>query len=105
MSQVVLELAFFEYLQEKVEDFRMRFFNFIEKDNRIGVSAYFFGEHAPVLKTDVSGRGSYKPRGIVFFHVIAHVYPDQQLFLPEQEFRQGFCEQGFSDTGRTEEYE
>src|SRR5690606_6590833 len=55
-SKTVGKLAIIECLQQQVENVRMRFFDFVQQNNRVGVSPDFFCQLTTFFITDVSGR-------------------------------------------------
>ena len=79
---------------------RMRFFDFVEKDDRIGPTPHCFGKLAAFLIPDVARRRTNQSGGSEFFHVLRHVDLDQGVGVAEHEFGQRAREIGFADTGR-----
>src|SRR5450759_4544550 len=84
---------------------RMSFFYFIHQNNGIWFPADFFGKLASLFITYISRRSSNKPGNGEFFHVFAHIDPDQIICCIEKKFGEHFCQLGFSNTSGTKEYE
>src|SRR2546430_17703398 len=80
----------------------MRFFYFIEENDRIGPAPDGFGKLAAFLVTDVTRRRADQSRDGVFLHVLAHVDPDHGVLVVEQKFRERSRQFGFADAGRSE---
>ena len=78
----------------------MRFFYFIEQDNRIRIAPDFFRQKTAVFKADITGRRPDEPGNRMFFHIIAHIDSDQRIGSPEKEARKRFCKQGLPYSGR-----
>src|SRR5256886_9482384 len=83
----------------------MRFFYFIEENDRIGPAPDGFGKLAAFLITDVTRRRADQSRDGVFLHILAHVDPDHGVLVVEQKFRERARQLGFADTGRAEKNE
>ena len=94
-----------EHLQEHVEDIRVRFLDLVEQDHRVGLAAYFLGQVAALLVTDVARGRADQPGHRVFLHELGHVETHHGVFGVEQELGQGTGQLGLADPGRTEEEE
>ena len=83
----------------------MRLLDFVEQHHRIGATADGFGQLAPLVVSDVPGRGSDQSGNRVLLHVFRHVNPDHRPLIVEEEFGQGASQLGLAYTGRTKEHE
>ena len=78
------DTAVIEYLQQNVEDVRMRFLDLIEQNNRIWFSAHCLGQLAALL---------------------THIDSNHVVLIVKQLFCQRFRKLCFTDTGRSKEQE
>ena len=81
-------MAIVKDLKEQVEYIRMGLLDFIQKDDGIGLTAYFFSELAALFVTDISGRRTHEARHGKLLHVFAHVDSDERVFAVEEELGQ-----------------
>ena len=99
------DTAVIEYLQQNVEDVRMRFLDLIEQNNRIWFSAHCLGQLAALLVAYISRRRSDQTGDGVFLHVFTHIDSNHVVLIIKQLFRQRFRKLCFTDTGRSKEQE
>mmetsp|Transcript_3247 Transcript_3247/g.10849 ORF Transcript_3247/g.10849 Transcript_3247/m.10849 type:complete len:579 (+) Transcript_3247:544-2280(+) len=78
-SFAVREAAVLEDLQEDVEHVRVRFFNLVQKHERVRVPSHRLRELPALLVPDVPGRRPDEPGHREGFHVLAHVDPHHRL--------------------------
>ena len=83
----------------------MGFFDFIEQDDRVGMTPYLLGELAAFFVADVAWRRADEPRNGVLLHILGHVDTHHGAFVVEQEFGEGASQFGFADAGWAEENE
>lgn len=93
----VREYAVLQNLQQDVENVGMSFFDFIEKHNRIRLSAHLFGELSALFEAYQSRCGAYEPRHAVLFHILAHIHADEQILVAEKRTSECLCKFGFTD--------
>ena len=84
------------HLQQYIKYVRVRLFNFIKQQNRVGVLADGISEDTALVKADIAGRRADKPRHRVLFHVLAHV---KALELHAQHGSKLFCHFGLAHAG------
>ena len=99
------DTAVIEYLQQNVEDVRMRFLDLIEQNNRIWFSAHCLGQLAALLVAYISRRRSDQTGDGVFLHVFTHIDSNHVVLIIKQLFCQRFRKLCFTDTGRSKEQE
>ena len=83
------EAAIIENLQQRIENFRMRFFDFVEQNHRIRATAHGFGQLPAFIITDVARRRANHPAHIEVLGVLAHIKTHERTFIIEQEFGEG----------------
>ncbi len=105
VAQAVGELSVFKYLQQDVEDIRMRFLDFVQQDDRIGRALHALGELTAFFVADVSRRRADQLRDRMLLHEFRHIEADQRFLAAEHELRQGASDFGLADAGGTEEQE
>ena len=69
----VRKAAFFEHLQQRVEDVGVCFFDLVEQHDRERLATNTLGELAALFESDVPGRGSEQSRGSVLLAIFRHV--------------------------------
>ena len=92
-----------EDLQEGVEDIGVRLFDLIEEHDAVGVATYRFGQLTGLVVAHVAGRRADHAADGVPLHVLAHVQPDERLFVVEQLLREGAGQLGLADAGGSQE--
>ncbi len=85
-SLTVGEAAVVEHLQQDVENLRMRLFDFVQQDHRVGLTPHRLGKVATFLVAHISRRGTDQARHRVLLHEFAHVDAHHLLFAVEEEF-------------------
>src|SRR5437016_10604831 len=105
IAETVSELTIFKYLQQDVEDIRVRFLDFIEQYDGVRRALHTFGELSTLFIANVSGRRADQLRHRVLLHELGHVEADQSLLGAEHELRERARYFGFADAGRTEKQE
>ena len=83
----------------------MRFFDFIEQYNGIGLTAHLFRQLTALIVTHISGRRTDQTGHRVALHIFGHIDSDHSVFIAEHGFRQGLTQLRFTNAGRTEEQE
>jgi len=61
------------HLEQDVEEIAVGLLDLVEQQNGVGLLAHPFHQLAPLVVSDVSGRGADQPRDRVLLHVLAHV--------------------------------
>ena len=89
-AETIGQSALFHDLEEHVEDVGVRFFDFIEQNDRVRSSADLLGQLTTFLVSNVSRRSTDQTADVVLFHVLAHVDMDQSVGVTEQAFGEGF---------------
>ena len=84
-------------LQQHVENVGMRFLDFVQQQNSIGVFGDGFGQKSALLETDIAWRRADQTGDCVALHVFGHVEADQ---FDAKGISQLPCDFGFSDAGR-----
>jgi len=92
-------------LEEDIEDIRVGFFHFVEKHNRVGLTAHSLAELTAFLVTDIAGRRSDEAGYGVLLHIFGHVETNDGAFIVEEKFREAFGEFGFANACGAEEEE
>ena len=104
-THAVGELTFVKDLQQNVIDIVVRFLDFVQQHDRVGLAAHLFGELAALFVTDIARRRADEAGNRVFLHVLAHVDADDSVLGVKEILCQHFGKIGFADTGGTEEDE
>ncbi len=99
------EAAVIEQLKQNVEHVAVCFFDLVEENYRVGLSANRFGELPTLFVADVSGRRADQPRHRMPLHVLGHVDSNQRVLVVEEELRERLGRLGLSDPRRSEEDE
>ena len=94
-----------KYLEQHIEDVRMRFLDLIKKDDGERFSAYCLRELSAFIVAYVSWRCSDQSGDGELLHILAHVDPDHVIFIIEEACRQCSRQLRLTDTGRSEEQE
>ena len=102
VSEIVLELSLFEYLEQNVENIGMSLLYFVQQDNAVGPPADLLGKDTAFFVSYVSRGGPDQPRNIMLFHEIGHVDSYQGFLVPEEEPCKGFGQQCLAHPGRSE---
>ncbi len=101
----IRQVPIFHNLQEHVEDFGVRLFDFVQEHHRIGAPAHRFGELATLLVANVSGRRTHQAADVVPLHEFTHVDLDECFFAAKQKLRQCFGQLRLTDTSRPQKNE
>ena len=99
------QMAVIEYLQQDVEDIRVRLFDFVEQDEAVGLAPHGLGELSALFIADVSGGRAYQARDGEFLHELGHVDADERVLTAEHELGQRSGQLGLADAGRPQEDE
>ena len=92
--------AVIQHLKQDVENVRVRFFNFIQKNDAVGLAAHRFGQIAPFFVANVSRRRTDQTSDRVLFHKFTHVDTNHGVFRIKEEFSQSLRQLRLTDTGR-----
>lgn len=76
--------AVVQYLQENVEHTLMSLFDFIEKNDTVGISSNLFRELTAFLVANIARRSTNQARNRVLFHVFAHINTNHVLIRIKQ---------------------
>ncbi len=98
-TEAIGKPTFFHHLQEHVEHIGVRFFDFIEKNHRIGTSTDFLSQLSTFLVSDISRRSPDQSAHVVLLHVFAHVDVYECIGISEEALGEGFGKQCLTDTG------
>src|SRR2546427_2118884 len=101
----VRQATVIEQLQQDVEYFWRRFFDFVEEDDAVGPAAHGLGQLASLFVADVAGRRPDQARDAVLLHVLRHINTNQGPLIVKEEFGQGACQFRFPNTGWSQEHE
>src|SRR5262245_11825208 len=85
-----------------MKNIRVCFFDFVQKNDRIGSSSDCLCKSPPLLITHISRRRADKSSNRMFFHVFAHIQADHGLLIIEKKLSQCFSSFSFSYTGRSQ---
>ena len=88
-------------LEQDVHDIRMRFFDFIEQNDAVRLSADFFRQLTGFVISDVSRRCADDAGNRVFLHEFRHIQADQGFRRVKEIQRQSANQFRFPDAGRT----
>ena len=83
----------------------MRFFDLVEKNHSVRLTANGLGELATFIKSHISRRSADETLNAKLFHVFAHIDTNECLFAIKEKRCQGLCKLGFADTCGTQEEE
>src|SRR5579872_2678208 len=83
----------------------MRFFDFVQQDDRIRGALHTFGELTAFFVANVSRRRANQFRHGVLLHEFRHIEADQSLLGSEHELGQGAGNFSFADAGGTKKQE
>ena len=61
------------HLEQDVVDVRVRLFDFVQEQDRVGGAADRVGQQSALIEADVARRGADQPGDGVLLHVLAHV--------------------------------
>ena len=101
---IVSKTPFIQYLQQDVENIRMRLLNFIKQHYGIRFAAYFLRQLSAFFITDISRSRTNHTRHRIFFHILTHIDTYQRIAGTEHVFSQLFCQVCFAYTGRTKKH-
>ena len=101
----VSQTPIIQYLQQNVEDIRMRFFHFIQQDDGIRTTTHRFGQVATFFITDISRRRTNQTRHRVFLHKLGHIDTDHRLVAIKHKVCQRLTKLCFPHTRWAEEQE
>ncbi len=82
----------------------MRFFDFVEEHDRIGMPPHRLGELSAFFVADVSRRRADETRDGMLLHVFGHVDADHGALVVEKKFGKCARQFGFADAGWPQEY-
>ncbi len=102
-SQTVGQDTVVQYLQQDIEDIRVRFFDFIEQHHAVRLATYFLGELSAFFVAYIARRRSYEARYGKFLHIFAHIYTYEGIFFIEEVSSEYLGQLCFTHTGRAEE--
>ncbi len=94
-----------QHLQQNIQHIRMSLFNFIKKNNRIGISTHLFAELSSLVIADIAWRGTDHFRNAVLLHVFGHIDTDKIGFRSKHRLGQCLTELRFSHACRAKEHE
>jgi hypothetical protein len=80
--------AIVHHLQKNVEDIRMRFFDLVEENHRVGSAPDSFGQLAALVIAHVTRRRADQPCHGVLLHVLAHIDAHHRLLIVEHKLGQ-----------------
>ena len=83
----------------------MRFFDFIEKHNGIGLAANLFCQLTAFIVPHISGRRTDQTGHRMPFHIFGHIDSDHGVFVAKHGFCQRFTQFRFANASRTQEQE
>ena len=89
-----------EYLQQDVEDIRMRLLDFVKEDHRIRLPPHRFGQLPAFVVADVAGRRADQPGNAVLLHVFRHVDAHHRRLGVEQRLGERLREFGLAHSRR-----
>ncbi len=92
-------------LQQRVPDFRMRLFDFVEQDHPVWAAADGFGQLTTFLVAHITWRSAEQARDRMLFAIFAHIQANQSFLVTEHEFSQCFGQLGLADARRPDEDE
>src|SRR5260221_3496319 len=101
----VRQATVIEHLQQDVEHFRCRFFDFVQEDNAVGPASHSLGQLAALLVAHVAGRRTDQTRDAVLLHVLRHVETNECPLIVEQKFGECPRQLGLPDAGWPQEEE
>src|SRR4029450_10622567 len=90
---------------QDVEDFRMCFFDLVEKDHRIRPATDSLSQLTGFFVADVSGRGTDHPRNGVLLLILRHIDADHCMLVVKQKFSERAGKLGLPDARGSEEDE
>src|SRR5690242_14657517 len=99
----VRQSAVIEDLQERIEYVVMRFFDFIEQDDRIRPAPHSLGELSAFVVAYVARRRANQMRDSMLLLILGHVDPDHGPLVLEQEFGERPRQLGFPYASGAEE--
>ena len=80
-----------EDLQKHIKYIPMRFFDLIEKHNRVRLAPHSFGQLTTFFIAYITRRCSYQTGHRMFLHVLSHVNAHHGIFIIKQKPGQGLC--------------
>ena len=105
MAKVVRQLPLLQHLQQQVEHIGMGLLDLVQQHHGIGMATHLFRKHSPLLESNVTWRCAHQTAGIVLFHEVAHIHPNQGILAAEEEPSQGLGQQCLSHTSGTQKDE
>ena len=80
-------------------DVRVRLFDLVEKQDAIRIAAYLLGELPAFAVANVAGRRANHLGDGMALHVLAHVEPNETLFVVEKKLGESLRELRLADAG------
>ena len=77
------QAAIVEDLQHHIEDVRMRLFDFVEQNHRVGFAANGFSQLAAFFKAHISRRRAEQTRDGVLLLILGHIDANHVVFVVE----------------------
>jgi len=100
LAVVIGQLAVIHYLQEHVEQIRMRLLDLVEQEHAMRMLVDAVGEQPALVEADIAGWRADQPRHGVALHVFRHVEADH---LDAERGRELLGHFGLADAGRARE--
>ena len=99
----VRHAAVIQDLQQHIENIRMRLFDLIKENDRIGFTPHRLGQMAALLIAHIAGRGADQPGHRMLLHELRHVKADHGLLAVKEKGGQAAGQLCFADAGGAEE--
>src|SRR6185312_10498096 len=102
---IVRQPSIVQYLQQNIENVRVRLFYLIQKDHTVGFAPDSLRQLPAFIISYVFRRRPDQPAYRMLFLVLAHIDPRHHAFVIEKIFRKGLRELGLADPRSAEEDE
>src|SRR5882672_727235 len=105
LAAAVGQMAVVEDLQEKVEDLRVRFLDFVDQHHEVGRRAHGVRQQSALVVAHVAGRGADELVERMLLLELGHVEAEEAVLGPEEELGELLRGDGLADAGRAGEEE
>ena len=103
-AMAICEPPVVQHLQQYVEYIVVRFFDFVEQDQRVRLPTHGFGEITTFFVTDIPRRGANQPSHRMFFHELRHVDPNHRFGAVKENLSEGLAQFSFTHARRPQEH-
>ena len=99
------QYAVVKYLEQHIENIRVRLFDLIKKYYAVRSAAHLFRQLTALVIADIAGRRADKPRDCVLLHIFGHIEPYHRVLVAEKRRSERLAYFRFADSRRAEKDE